>query len=86
MKVAIYIAENRLQVILTPEIEQEKEVLKLVAAKEIVKVYRGDFYGCQGGYNRWATQDLYSNYTKCESLILVLDTPVKADDSRQERG
>ena len=47
MKVAIYINEGRLQVILTPEIEQEKEVLKLVDSKQILQMYPGDFYACQ---------------------------------------
>ncbi len=68
MKVAVYIAENRLQVILTPEIEQEKEVLKLVGSKEIVQMYRGGFYDCQGGWSRWSEYDR-------DNLILVLDTP-----------
>jgi len=78
MKTAIYIADGVLQVVLTPEAEQEKAILNLVKKKNIVTLYRGSFYECQGG---WVRQRQFSSgfYGEAdyggESLILVLKEP-----------
>lgn len=78
MKTAIYIADGVLQVVLTPEAEQEKAILTLVEKKNLVKIYRGSFYECQGG---WVRQQALSSgfYGEADhsdkSLILVLKEP-----------
>ena len=76
MKTAIYIEDSILQVVLTPETDEEKAVLSLVEKKEIVEIYRGSFYSCKGGWVRqrdFPTQ--YGNHWKDNSdssLIFIL--------------
>ena len=74
MKTAIYIEDSILQVVLTPETDEEKAVLSLVEKKEIVEIYRGSFYACQGGWVRQRNFQ-YSSYgsnDRDSSLIFVL--------------
>lgn len=76
MKTAIYQEDGVLQVVLTPESEFEQNILSLVEKKEAVEMYRGSFYECLGGWNRW--QKTYDNYYGGQhdlddrSLILVV--------------
>jgi len=76
MKTAPYIEDGLLQIVLTPETDQEKSILALFEKKEMVSTYRGSFYECQGGWVRqkevpidWPT---YRHDRSDNSLILIL--------------
>lgn len=78
MKTAIYIEDGLLQVVLTPETDQEKAILVMVEKKSLTRLYRGSFYGCQGGWTRM--REVHSGFygereNSDESLILVLEEP-----------
>ena len=69
MKTAIYIDNGRMQVVLTPETEFEKNLTKTIAdAKASLEIMEGEFYECQGG---WTRHSAYQ--TQERSLIIVLD-------------
>ena len=76
MKTAIYIEDSILQVVLTPETDEEKAVLSLVEKKEIVEIYCGSFYACQGGWVRQRNFPIqyssYGNSDRDSSLIFIL--------------
>jgi len=74
MKTALYIADGILQAVLTPETEQEKRILDLVDMQKNIRMYRGQFYYCQGGWERHGPDE--------ESLIMVLKD--KEDDPCQK--
>lgn len=66
MRVAITIEDGRQQIILTPEGDHEKSCLDQLHAKGIaLKVYKGGFYQCQGGWTRRDGQP--------DSTILVME-------------
>ena len=66
MKITFLIKEGVKQLVLTPELEADKQIFKLFNAPEKVKVYRGSFYEkCQGGWVR--------EYKDDDSLILVVE-------------
>jgi hypothetical protein len=70
MKTAIYIENGRSQIVLTPENDWEKQVIKGIADKpSTVRFHNGSFYPCQGGYTRHGTYD--------ESLIIVTHPKIK---------
>lgn len=54
MRTAIYIEEGVTQLVLTPESDWEESVLADVAkvGPANLEVYRGQFYRCQGGWDR----------------------------------
>ncbi len=54
MKVALLIIDKTKQIVLTPETEDEKAILKIFGTDMDTKIYKGDFYHhpCQGGYLR----------------------------------
>lgn len=53
MTVAIYIAEGSTQLVLTPETDWEKAVILAIdRSADSVKIERGGFYECQGGWYR----------------------------------
>lgn len=53
MKTAIYIEDSVTQIVLTPENDFEKSALAKLKQKELsVKLHDGQFYECQGGWNR----------------------------------
>ena len=64
MKTAIYIEDGRTQLVLTPDTEWEKTVLSVFRDQMDVKIYRGEFYKCAGGWERQGA--------KHESVILRL--------------
>lgn len=74
MKSAIYIEDGVLQVVLTPETEHEKAILKLAEANNNLTVKRGSFYNCQGGWMRhgFVNFDQPWSNNDDQSLILVL--------------
>lgn len=53
MKTAIYIEDGITQLVLTPETEYEKNLVKGFAEKlDRVQVFNGTFYDCRGGWVR----------------------------------
>lgn len=67
MKIALYIEDGREQIVLTPESDTEKGILgKLTNGERTLKIYRGEFYPCQGGWTR------HSDFGQ-NSTIIVLD-------------
>ena len=73
MKTAIYIDNGILQVVLTPEMEDEKRALDLVENKDTVKMYRANFYECQGYMRQMENNGgMYGDTSRNDSLILVL--------------
>lgn len=63
MKTIILIKENRTQLILQPENEHDKEVLKLLS--KMPNTHRDTFYDCEGGWTRRGAGK--------EDLIIVFD-------------
>ena len=74
MRTALYIEQGILQVVLTPETEQEKRVLDLIEHKDKVQWFRGSFYETRGG---WMRYDMGATSKDDSSLILRLDEPRK---------
>lgn len=71
MKTAIYIENGNTQLVLTPENEWEKQVIRCVEdGAQTVQIHRASFYETRGGYFRQGTGD--------ESLILR--TAIKPKD------
>jgi hypothetical protein len=70
MKSAIFYQDGTAQVVLTPEDDTDKIVLRKI--KEYgsnIKIYEGSFYGCQGGWIRMSERS--SQYD--ESIIIRFD-------------
>lgn len=83
MKTALYIEDGMLQVVLTPQTDQEKAILSLVEKKHLTRLYRGSFYACQGGWMRQQalTYGFYGEADHSDkSLILVLEEPTPTAD------
>ena len=68
MKIALVIADDREQIVLTPETAAEKALVNLLGLEtRNLRMHRGSFYNCQGGYYRQGAGD--------ESVILVFGGP-----------
>lgn len=67
MKTAIYIANGVTQVVLTPEHDLEKDLVKRITEQHAVTIRKGSFYECNGGWTRHANTD--------ESLMLIVNEP-----------
>ena len=52
MKIAYYLEDGLQQLVLTPETEEEKRLADLFDKYADLKIYRGSFYSCQGGWVR----------------------------------
>lgn len=73
MKTAIYIENGTTQLVLTPETEWEKQIVRCVEeGAQTVEIRRASFYECQGGWVRQGRGD--------ESLILR--TRIKAKEEQ----
>jgi len=79
MKTAIYIEDGKVQLVITPESDFEKNALSSFQEKPLdAKLYSGSFYDCRGGWVRQSTyfpnRGLYSNSweSKDKSLILSI--------------
>lgn len=75
MKTALYIENNRTQVILTPENNYEKEVLKQINANQVETTIKiGNFKDCKGGWTRYypCSGGLYGDNDEIDSLMLIL--------------
>lgn len=67
MKIALYIEEGIHQIVLTPQTEYEKKLIKIFENRDVNTTYfMGSFYACQGGWIRQNDCD------HPESLIIVL--------------
>lgn len=74
MKTAIYIENETTQLVLTPETEWEKQVIRCIEnGAQSVEIHRASFYECQGG---WFRQGIGN-----ESLILR--TKIKTRDEHE---
>ncbi len=75
MKTAIYIEEGTTQIVLTPDSDFEKDIIRRFAGKTAnVQVMIGSFYDCRGGWIR--QKDFLSGEKEERSLIFrVDDTP-----------
>ena len=63
MKTAIYIENGVTQLVLTPENDWEKQVVRCIEdGAQNVTIHRASFYECRGGFTRHGTGD--------DSLIL----------------
>jgi len=69
VKTAIYIEDGILQIVLTPKTTFEKEVCSKIEQSDLenTKIYRGQFYKCQGGWTLQGERDY--------SLILRMEAP-----------
>ena len=74
MKIALYIEDGIEQIVLTPQTEIEKNILSKFDSNHIVKKYRGEFYGCTGGWTRWNQSNNYimNDEIGDKSLIFVI--------------
>lgn len=53
MKIALYIEDGLEQIVLTPETETEESILsKFHDGERELKILRGGFYNCNGGWTR----------------------------------
>lgn len=85
MKTAIYIEDGRTQFVLTPETEIDKKVLEELQSTNL-KTYRGEFYGCRGGWTRWSNAFGISygehDPNSDRSLIFVIDKSALPPDTQ----
>lgn len=80
MKTAIYIEDGTTQLVLTPETEYEKEIVRSFGKRlNTVKVFEGQFYDCRGGWvrqsawrDRGSLGSVYDRYDT--SLIMRIGT------------
>lgn len=75
MKIALYIEDGLEQIVLTPDSETEKGILdKIHDGTRELRIKRGAFYGCRGGWTRWkqTSSPYYSDPKDDESTMIVL--------------
>jgi hypothetical protein len=79
MKIALYIEDGIEQIVLTPQSSTEKAILaKLHDDSRNLQLYRGAFYGCRGGWQRWQEPPVQGQFHRNgienddNSTILVL--------------
>lgn len=77
MKSALVITEGLRQITLTPESEEEKQLLEILHKQQwSLEVKRGQFFVCRGDYARFGTWPSESGrYATDESTMLVLRPP-----------
>lgn len=89
MKTAIYIEDGVTQLVLTPETEYEKDIVKGFGDKlDRVQVFQGGFYDCRGGWIRQTAyndrgQGMYGvSWDRSEnaSLVMRLDKEAKKNE------
>jgi len=64
MKTTILIKENRTQLVLEPENDHDKDVLKIL--KKLPNTHMDNFYDCEGGWTRNSRDET--------DLVIVFDT------------
>lgn len=83
MKSAIYIEQGVTQVMLTPENEWERTALNMVfGAIKVgcVSAWQGEFYTCQGGWDRWSP---YRGESGDKSLIIRTEPTTRPADTTE---
>ena len=74
MKIAIYIEDGTVQLVITPESEFEKSAVKMLVGKPAeVKLFAGSFFDCRGGWVRqspYYPSSVYGSTPEDQSLIL----------------
>lgn len=80
MKTAIYIEDGLVQLVLTPESTFEKNALAGFKEKgeASVQIFRGTFYDCSGGWNRWRKtypETCYGSDQEDHSIIIRTAVP-----------
>lgn len=83
MKMAIYIEDGAVQLVLTPESEFEKSAMSTFYDKPLAaKIFQGAFYDCRGGWVRqkdyYAPMGGYASDRSDRSLMLRVDTKAPA--------
>lgn len=83
MRTAIYVEDDVLQLVCTPDSDFEKEILAGFYGKGITaQIFNGQFYHCRGG---WARQtDSYTPYfneTPRDLSLIVRMAPAKANET-----
>lgn len=79
MKSAIYIEDGLLQFVLTPETEIDRKVLDALESSDGLQTFRGEFYGCQGGWTRWSRGA--SGFETASERSLIFKVTKKAIDA-----
>jgi len=76
MKTAIYIEDGTLQLVITPELDFEKNALSTFEDHELeAQIFSGSFYDCRGGWVRQAERHPHREFNKDDkSLILRIKT------------
>ena len=73
MKVAIYMEDGLLQLVMTSQGEFEKNALSTFENKKLnVEIKSGSFYQCQGGWIRQSGND-------DKSIFLIINSEIKED-------
>lgn len=78
MKIALYIEDGIEQIMLTPQSQAERDILdKMSSGNRTMKIYRGEFYHCKGGWHRWGEPPSAQFVTETRDLstIIVLTPP-----------
>lgn len=76
MKIALYIEDGLEQIVLTPESETEKAILrKMHDGSRELSIKQGEFYACQGGWTRHAQ-------TENSTMVILRPKPKSEFDPR----
>jgi hypothetical protein len=86
VKIALYIEDGLEQIVLTPETETEKGIVrKLHDDSRTLSIKRGSFYACQGGWTRQrqVSESYYgrNSSTDDDSTMIVLRQKPEPDQS-----
>jgi hypothetical protein len=75
MNTIILIEKNRTQLVLQPETDHDKDVLKIL--EKLPNTHRAEFYGCQGGWTRHASgsTDLMIVFDAVQTVFDAVQTP-----------
>jgi hypothetical protein len=90
MKTAIYIEDGIVQLVLTPEDDNqfERNALAMFADKPLdVKIHNGQFYDCQGGWTRQKEINLahFSREQAADNSLILRIEPAKQLPKAVER-
>lgn len=85
MKSAIYLNEGNTQLVVTPENEWEKQILRMIHDAFADKTYWGEFYACQGGWIRQSPYSFSGERRSEDSLIFRLEKTAKIPESEVEQ-
>lgn len=78
MKVALYVEDGVMQIVLTPVTEFEKSTIKKLEPTDRLTIRRGSFYECRGGWYRHSWHPANSS-TDDDSLILIVGKAPERD-------